>query len=62
MPTQDQLTEIFVIGYTFVTNAFLARQDSTFEIQPSPCSPLIKLLAEEDTHLTMFSIEQQRRH
>ena len=47
VPMQDRLTEIFVAGY------------STFEIPPSLCGPLIKLSAEEDTHLTMFSIEQQ---
>ena len=59
MPMQDRLTEIFVTGYTFITNAFPARQDSAFEIQPSPYSPPVKLLAEEDTQLTMFSLEQQ---
>jgi ferredoxin-NADP reductase len=59
MPMQDRLTEIFVTGYTFVTNAFPARQDSAFDIQPSPYSPPIKLLAEEDTQSTRFSLEQQ---
>ena len=59
MPMQDRLTEIFITGYTFVTDAFPARQDSAFNIQPSPYSPPIKLLAEEDTQTTLFSLEQQ---
>jgi len=59
MPMQDRLTEIFITGYTFVADAFPSRQDNTFAIQPSPYSPPVKLLAEEDTQLTMFSLEQQ---
>jgi len=54
MPLQDRLTEIFITGYTFVTNALPAHQDSAFDIQPSPYSPPVKLLAEEDTQSTIF--------
>jgi NAD(P)H-flavin reductase len=59
MPFQDTLTEIFVTGYSFIRNAFPVREDNGFEIQASPYSPPVKLLAEEDERSTIFAMEQQ---
>ncbi|KAF8878469.1 hypothetical protein CPB84DRAFT_1794099 [Gymnopilus junonius] len=42
MPFQDGLTEIYATGYTYVRDAFPA-------LQPSPYSPPVRLLAEEDS-------------
>jgi NAD(P)H-flavin reductase len=58
MPLQDTLTEVFITGYTLVKNALPARQLRE-EIQGSPYSPPIKLLAEEATQANMFSTEEQ---
>ncbi|KAF8909783.1 hypothetical protein CPB84DRAFT_1812978 [Gymnopilus junonius] len=49
MPLQDMLTEIYVTGYTFVRDAFPARVPPGYKIQPSPYSPPVKILAEEES-------------
>ena len=58
MPFQDGLTEIYVTGYTYVRDAFPARQVPGCQVQPSPYSPPVKLLAEEDSS-SLFSQEAQ---
>jgi len=58
MPLQSLLTEIYATGYTFVRDAFPARQKFGVQPQPSPYNPPLKYLAEEETHSTIFSGEQ----
>lgn len=49
MPRQDVLTTIYVTGYIFVRDALPVRQRPGSEVQQSPYSPPIRLLAEEMT-------------
>lgn len=58
MPLQDTLTEIYITGYTHVHNALPVRQLRE-DIEPSPYSPPIKLLAEEAKQARIFAPEAQ---
>ncbi|KAI0040826.1 hypothetical protein FA95DRAFT_1683589 [Auriscalpium vulgare] len=49
MPRQDVLTTIEVTGAVLVRNALPVRQRPGSKVEPSPYSPLVKLLAEELT-------------
>ncbi|KAF9554605.1 hypothetical protein CPC08DRAFT_171083 [Agrocybe pediades] len=59
MPLQDTLTEIYVTGYTYIRDALPLRVKPGYEIDPSPYSPPIKLLAEEAHLSKLFSHEEQ---
>ena len=59
MPFQDTFTEIYVTGYTYVRDAFPARLKEGYIIQPSPYSPPVRLLAEEDPQSKIFSSKEQ---
>jgi NAD(P)H-flavin reductase len=59
MPFQDTLTKIFVTGYTYVRDALPLRQRAGIEIQPSPYSPPIKLLAAETPQSNIFSKNEE---
>ncbi|CAA7271302.1 unnamed protein product [Cyclocybe aegerita] len=59
MPLQDTFTEVFVTGYVHVRDAFPARQRPGYTIQPSPYSPPIRLLTEENPQSKIFSTSEQ---
>lgn len=59
MPFQDTLTKIFVTGFTYVRDALPLRQRAGVEIQASPYSPPIKLLAAETPQSNIFSKNEE---
>lgn len=59
MPLQDTFTEIYVTGYTLVRDALPARQDPAVEIQPSPYSPPVRLLAEEESAELLVQVPER---
>jgi ferredoxin-NADP reductase len=59
MPFQDALTKVFVTGYTYVRDALPLRQRAGVEIQASPYSPPVKLLAAESPQSNIFSKEEE---
>ena len=59
MPFQDALTEVFVTGYTYVRDALPLRQRAGVEIQASPYSPPVKLLANETPQSSIFSKDEE---
>ncbi|KAF9554604.1 hypothetical protein CPC08DRAFT_766583 [Agrocybe pediades] len=59
MPLQNLLTEIYVTGYTFVRDAFPARQAPGVPPQPSPYDPPLRYLAEEEVPARIFARESQ---
>lgn len=59
MPFQNALTEVFVTGYTYVRDALPLRQRAGLDIQASPYSPPVKLLADEIPQSNIFSKDEE---
>ncbi|PPR00315.1 hypothetical protein CVT24_004602 [Panaeolus cyanescens] len=59
MPLQDSLTEIYVTGYTYVRDALPVREKPNIQAQPSPYSPPVKYLAEENAPSKIFTSSDQ---
>ncbi|KAF9076764.1 hypothetical protein BDP27DRAFT_1283537 [Rhodocollybia butyracea] len=58
MHNKNALTTLFVTGYTFVLDALPVRQTVGTPAEPSPYSPPIRFLAEEDGQLSLAKPDQ----
>ncbi|KAF5377819.1 hypothetical protein D9615_006810 [Tricholomella constricta] len=56
MPLQNGLTAVYVTGYVYVSDALPVRQRPNTTAKTSPYSPPIRLLAEEETKSTLFTL------
>ncbi|KAF9544897.1 hypothetical protein CPC08DRAFT_745300 [Agrocybe pediades] len=56
IPFQNLLTEIYVMGYTFIRDAFPARQAPGVSPQPSPHDPPLRYLAKEPDQAVFMNL------